>query len=549
MKYSTIKTVLVCLTICFASCSSYKKQHVLETDETSKHYSTYDKSNLSGTSLPVLMPYNRVIDPAGTVVSYGHPDLENHSLDIQEIPNTNFLAIEDRYGIAILNSKTKKIISRWAYQDHPEYRNFMSTYSGIQVVKKDDITEIFWSADDRYNRMAKVFKALWVDKKIIIETTYSFLPIDDAPLALPNELAINTENGKEFLYVVLNGNNTLQKIDLETKKIVWSVYTGVAPYGICITHDKAFVTNWAGDIPAADSKMETAGVPYGKAFIDPETGAASYGSVSVISIEDGQLIKSILVGSHPNDIIQSNNKQHIYVSNGNTDNIYVISPKTLEIEEIISVKIDKGENGFLGDSPNALAISPDDTRLYVANGMDNALAVVKLGTQNTESFIEGFIPTEAYPGGLAIYNNTLFVTNLEGEGARINSLEMSNASNITKSVKEGAYNSHHQKATISIIPIPNSKKLANYTEKVKAQMLNFRIELAKLSPRKNQPARPMPERIGEPSIFKHVIYIIKENRTYDQVLGDMPEGNGSSELCVFGDSITPNQHKLAKDFL
>lgn len=80
-------------------------------------------------------------------------------------------------------------------------------------------------------------------------------------------------------------------------------------------------------------------------------------------------------------------------------------------------------------------------------------------------------------------------------------------------------------------------------------MLNFRIELAKLSPRKNQSAKPMPERIGEPSVFKHVIYIIKENRTYDQVLGDMPEGDGSPELCIFGDSITPNQHKIAKDFL
>ncbi|WP_338356647.1 bifunctional YncE family protein/alkaline phosphatase family protein [Yeosuana marina] len=549
MKHSIIKTLLLCLALYFTACRTYTKQNVLETSETSKHYSTYDTSNLNGTTLPVLMPYNRVIDPAGKVVSYGNPDLENHSLDIQAIPSTNFLAIEDRYGVAILNSKTNKIVSRWAYQDHPEYKNFMSTYSGIQVLKTNDTTEIFWSADDKKNKIAKVFKAIWDTEKLKIETTFDFKPIDDAPLALPNDLAIHTENGKQFLYVVLNGNNTLEKIDLETKKTVWSVYTGVAPYGITINNDKAFVTNWAGDIPTADSKKETAGVPYGSAFIDPQTGSTPFGTVSVISINNGQLIKSIPVGSHPNDIIQSNNKQHIYVSNGNTDNVYVINPKTLETEDIISVKIDTGEEGFLGNSPNALAISPDDAYLYVANGMDNALAVVKLRNQTTESFIEGFIPTEAYPGGLTIYDNTLFVTNLEGEGARVNSLDMSNPMNITKSVKEGAFNSHHQKATVSIIPIPDSKKLASYTERVKAQMLNFRIELAKLSPRKNQPARPMPERIGEPSLFKHVIYIIKENRTYDQILGDMQEGNGSSDLCVFGDSITPNQHKLAKDFL
>ncbi len=549
MKHSTIKTFLICLTVCFAACRSNTNQDALETGETSIHYSTYDTSDLNGTSLPVLMPYNRVIDPAGKLVSYGDPDLENHSLDIQAIPNTNLLAIEDRYGMAVLNSKTSKIVSRWAYRDNPKYKNFMSTYSGIQIMKKDEVTEIFWSADDKRNKIAKVFKAIWDTKKIKIESTFNFKPIDDAPLALPNDLALNTENGKQFLYVILNGNNTLEKIDLETKETVWSVYTGVAPYGITISQDKAFVTNWAGDIPTDDSKTETAGVPYGKAFINPKTGAASFGSVSVISIKDGQFIKSIPVGSHPNDIIQSNNKQHIYVSNGNTDNVYDINPKTFEIEDIISVKIDKGQQGFIGDSPNALAISADDKLLYIANGMDNAVAVVKLRTQNTESFIKGFIPTEAYPGGLTIYNNTLFVTNLEGEGARVNSLEMNNASSITKRVKEGAYNSHHQNATISIIPIPDSEKLATYTDKVKAQMLNFRIKLAKLSPRKNQPARPMPERIGEPSIFKHVIYIIKENRTYDQVLGDMSEGNGNSELCVFGDSITPNQHQVAKDFL
>jgi len=549
MKKIISKAISASLAICLVACGSYTNKNTPNTNEVSKHYSAYDTSDLNGTSLPVLMPYNRIIDPAGTVVSYGHPDLENHSLDIQPIPNTTFLAIEDRYGIAILSSKTNKIVSRWAYQDHPEFKNFMSTYSGIQVLKTNDITEIFWSADDKNNRTAKVFKAIWDDKKIKIETTFDFRPIDDAPLALPNELVINTEDGKQFLYIVLNGNNTLEKIDLDTKETIWTVYTGVAPYGITINHDKAFVTNWAGDIPVSNSKIETAGVPYGKAIIDPKTGATSFGSVSVISIKDGKLIKSIPVGSHPNDIIQSNNKQHIYVSNGNTDNVYVINPITLETEEIISVKIDKGEQGFLGNSPNALAISPNDAYLYIANGMDNALAVVKLRTENTASFIEGFIPTEAYPGGLTIYNNTLFVTNLEGEGARVNSLEMSNVDNITKNVKAGAYNSHHQKATISIIPIPDSKKLANYTEQVKAQMLNFRIELAKLSPRKNQPARPMPERIGEPSLFKHVIYIIKENRTYDQVLGDIPEGDGNSELCIFGDSITPNQHKLAKDFL
>ncbi|HKK12229.1 MAG TPA: bifunctional YncE family protein/alkaline phosphatase family protein [Flavobacteriaceae bacterium] len=549
MKNTIVKIAIISLAIYLTACSSYTKHSAVKPDEISKHFSNYDNSTLNKVSLPVLMPYNRIIDPAGTVVSYGSPDLENHSLDIKPIPGTVFLAVEDRYGIAILNSKTKNIVVRRSYQDNPEYKSYMSTYSGIQVIKSNGITKIFWGADDNYRKIGKVFKAIWDGENITIDTTFNFLPKDDAPLALPNELAVTTENGKAFLYVVLNGNNTLEKIDLSTNKIVWSVYTGVAPYGLVINNNRAFVTNWGGDLPETDSNRETAGVPYGKAFINPKTGAVAMGSVSVISTDDGHIIKSIEVGKHPNDIIQSNDKQFIYVSNGNTDDVYVINAETLSIDEIISLNIDQSVAGFIGDSPNALAISPDDATLYVANGMDNALAVVTLGTSNAKSSIRGFIPTEAYPGGVAIYNNTLFVTNLEGEGSRVNSLEMNRPEPITKGVKDGAFNSHHQKATISIIPIPSDKKLANYTEQVKALMLNFRIELAKLSPRKNQPERPMPERIGEPSVFKHVLYIIKENRTYDQVLGDMPEGDGNKELCIFGDSITPNQHQLAKDFL
>ncbi len=543
------KNIVVLILLSLISCRSLAPEVSYNTEEKARHYADYDVNTLEKNLLPVMMPYNRIINPAGKVISYGSPDLENHTLDIQAIPNSNFLAIEDRYGIAILNSQTNEITDRWTYYDDTSYRGFVSTYSGIQVIENGDVIEIFWSAANKNSGMSKVFKAIWNGKSTKIATTFDFNPAGESPIALPNELAINTENGKRFLYVVLNGNNTLEKIDLKTKKLIWSTPTGVAPYGLVINKDRVFVTNWAGDIPTTNTAEETAGVPYGKAYVDPRTGATNSGSVSVISTYDGQNIKNIPVGLHPNDIISSNNQEKLYISNSNSDNISVIDSEKLEVVETIPVKIDSSENGFIGDSPNALTISSDDSYLYVANGMDNALAVVKLSTTNSKSRLEGFIPTEAYPGGLTIFNNTLYITNLEGEGARVNSLEMKNPSDITKQVTGGAYNSHRQKATISVIPIPNQTELEKYTEKVKFQMLNFRIELAKLSPRKNQPPRPMPERIGEPSVFKHVIYIIKENRTYDQVLGDMPEGDGSKELCIFGDSISPNQHQLARDFI
>jgi len=547
--------IFIVLAIGFTGCHSFfGGKNSTADQEQNHHHSAYDDSTLNRNLLPVMMPYNRMIDPAGQVISFGSPDVENHSLDLKLIPGTSLLAVEDRYGIVLLDKSQHTVVARWTYFDDPKFRNLMSTYSGIEVLGKGDEVQIFWSAANGDNHKSLVFEADWNGKKITLKNTFDFKPEGDSPLALPNELAVNQEDGKQYLYVVLNGNNKLVKIDLATKATVWSVETGAAPYGLVISGNNAFVTNWGGNIPAKNSKAETAGVPYGSVYTDPKTGATNSGSVSVIDLKEGKTVKNILVGLHPNDLISSKNNDFIYVANSNSDDVSVISTQNLNVVETISVKINTGEQGFIGDSPNALALDSAGNYLYVANGMDNALSVIKLGIKTAsgsggKSVVQGFIPTEAYPGGLVVEGNTIFVTNLEGEGARVNSREMGNAEKITTAVPGGAYNSHHQKATVSVIDLPDENQLKQYTKKVKALMLNFRTDLARLSPRKNQPARPIPERIGEPSVFKHVLYIIKENRTYDQVLGDLPNGNGTKELCVFGDSITPNQHRLAKNFV
>ncbi|WP_158826631.1 bifunctional YncE family protein/alkaline phosphatase family protein [Mucilaginibacter lacusdianchii] len=539
------------LPVCFGCHSFFQRDKGQNNQETINHHASYDDSTLNRNTLPVMMPFNRIIDPAGKLIVYGSPELENHSLDLKPIPGTDLLAVEDRYGIAILTPSQQKVVARWSYPDDQRFKSLMSTYSGIDVVQVNNKTQIYWSAASGDSHQSVVFKAEWDGGKLQIADTFTFVPEAPSPLALPNELKVNLENGKPYLYVVLNGNNRLVKINLSDRSTVWSVPTGVAPYGITITNNKAFVTNWGGNTPDGKSQ-ETAGVPYGAVNINPTTGATQAGSVAVIDLSNGKTLKTITVGLHPNDIITSADGKYIYTANGNSDDVTVINTQNLSVAENISVKINPGKQGFIGDSPNALAITPDGSRLYVANGMDNAVAVVQLGAKaggNGTSRLQGFIPTEAYPGGLALLNQTLYVTNLEGEGARVNSREMKGADKETAEVKEGAYNSHRQRATLSIIDVPDDKQLEAHTQKVKALMLNFRTELARLSPRKNQPARPMPERIGEPSIFKHVIYIIKENRTYDQVLGDMTEGRGQKELCLYGDAITPNQHQLARNFV
>ncbi|QEM10433.1 bifunctional YncE family protein/alkaline phosphatase family protein [Mucilaginibacter rubeus] len=559
MKYPKFLLLIFVSSLFFCACHTVSGNKQVSENEQVNMHSAYDDSTLNRHILPVLMPYNRIIDPAGTVISFGDAEDENHSMDVRLIPNTKFIAVEDRYGLTIIDTVAKKVTTRWTYKQDPRYRGLTSTYSGLKVVNIDGQTQIYWSAAAGKGKDSKsyVFQATWNDGKISIQNTLSFKAEGESPLALPNDLAINKENGVNYLYVVLNGNNQLVKISLDDNKTVWTKSTGVAPYGLTITKNKIFLTNWAGPEAVDTLKRETAGVPYGKAYIDPKTGATVQGTVMVMDLAKGDVIKEITVGLHPNAIINSTDEAFVYVANGNSDMVSVISTSSLQNIAAIDVKLNPGKKSYIGDTPNALAINADGTTLYVANGLDNAVAMVKLGgktslkgTGNDE--VKGFIPTEAYPGGLAVDGNNLFVTNLEGEGSRVGTDEIGK-SNLKGDLPGGddvvAYNSHHLKATVSMISIPDEATLKQYTQKVQNLNLSFRQQIAQLLPRKNVAPKPIPERIGEPSVFNHVLYIIKENRTYDQVLGDMPEGDGNKSLCIYGDSVTPNQHNLARNFL
>ncbi|HEY4334237.1 MAG TPA: alkaline phosphatase family protein, partial [Puia sp.] len=243
---------------------------------------------------------------------------------------------------------------------------------------------------------------------------------------------------------------------------------------------------------------------------------------------------------------------YLYICNGNSDNISVFDVRRGVVTDSIAVGLFSGTITYYGSSPNALQLDRSGTMLYVANGFDNALCVVQLGRNAAtggkgRTMIKGYIPTEAYPGGIALLGDVLYVANIEAEGSRV----LSTARGL-KAGKEGApiraYTIHQELGSLSIIPVPNQRVLKGYTKKVREQSLLFRLAMTNRAPRRRIAPRPVPERIGEPSVFKHVVYIIKENKTYDQVFGDMPQGRGMSGLCIYGDSVTPNQHRLSSAF-
>jgi YVTN family beta-propeller protein len=518
-----------------------------------------DDSTLYQTKAPFIMPYNRILDPVGQSVQFGDGALENHSLDAVKLPDDKTLVVEDRFGIAFFDIDSKKLIHRWAYNAEDKFKGTMSTFSGISTIVYHDSTFIFWGAGGRdvffggnINKKVNSFvlQAYWDGKKAKIVNAFPFQAIAPATIALPNQVVPKIENDELYFYTVLNGNNQLAKVSVSDQKKIYTMPTGVAPYGLEVINDKVFVSNWAGPVPDSTNGFETAGIPWGKAYVDSKTGAMSQGSVSVLNTKTGKLLNEIKVGLHPNAIISSPDKKLIYVANGNSDNISVIDAIKENVIDSIEVGLFYEHKAYVGSSPNGLAINAEGSVLYVANGLDNAICVVDLKHKSGEKnySINGFIPTEAYPSAIVLHENKMVLCNLESIGAR--ALQETDFDDEGKNPREKikAFNAHKQMASISFVNIPTQSQLMELTEKVKKLNLAYRMELTNLAPRPNVAPVPVPERIGEPSVFKHVLYIIKENRTYDQVLGDLPQGRGMKSLCIFGDSVTPNQHKFAKEY-
>ena len=351
---------------------------------------------------------------------------------------------------------------------------------------------------------------------------------------IPAGLAISPDG--RHLYVVLNLSNQLVELDATGGNVLRTFAVGVAPYDVVLVGQKAYVSNWGGRRPATDSPTGPAGRGT-LVRVDPVRHIANEGSVSVIDLGANRVLDEIIVGLHSSALAQSPSGRHVVVANAASDTLSVIDTRTDKVVETIWTRPSPAD--IFGASPTALAFDTAGKTLFVCNGTHNAVAVISF--RPGESKLTGLIPTGWFPGAIVHdgARHALYVANVKGIGPG------------KKDAKTGkvSSNSHQYFGSLSLMPIPGKKALAAHTQTV---LRNYRapaLEAARLLPRPGQPARPVPERVGEPSVFKHVVYIIKENRTYDQVLGDMKEGNGEPSLCIFGEQVTPNQHKLCRDFL
>ena len=344
--------------------------------------------------------------------------------------------------------------------------------------------------------------------------------------------------GRRLAVLPLIRDNRVAVVDLVTNKVVARVQVGIAPFGAVISSDGgvAYVSNWGGRLPTdRDLTLPTGLDPKADQVVVDRRGIASTGTVTRLDLATGRATATIAVGLHPTAMVWDEDRHRLYVANGNQDSVSVIDTRTQQVRQTLAIQ--PFQVRVPGIAPTALALSPDGRRLFVACGGINAVAMLEAETGR----IEGLIPTAWYPNGLSVSpdGEYLGVSTLLGAGSGWNE-------------KPRERFVHAYRGSISVVPVPDQAQLASYTTAVAENnhlRLGGRPEPAVRPVTSNVRPLPIPRRAGDPSPIEHVVYIIKENRTYDQLFGDLPKGNGDPSLVMFGAAVTPNHRKLASDFV
>jgi YVTN family beta-propeller protein len=491
---------------------------------------------------PVSVPVNQVLTPAGRQVEL--PGLRPQVVALS--PDGQWLAVSGKTPELVLIDPETGVIRQRVPLPAEAARDGSPTSVSSNILKPDkdgqvSFTGLVLSPDGRrlylsnVNGSIKVFD-IGPDQQVTALHSLS-LPKTGLPerqREIPAGLALSPDGRR--LFVAGNLSNRLLELDAVSGRLLRAFDVGVAPFDVVLCGQKAYVSNWGGRRPDTQSVTGPAGQGT-RVRVDPVRFIANEGTVSIVDLEQGSVTQEISTGLHASALALSPDARHLFVANAASDTVSVIDTSSDRVVETISLRWDAADP--FGASPNALVMDPSGKTLFVCNGTQNAVAVVAF--QPGQSKLAGMIPTDWYPGAITFdaTRRALYVANIKGIGS-------GRHYGPGEKIK---FNSHQYFGTLSLIPLPNDDQLKRHTRTVLANYQRARAQQAQLPPRPGRRPQPVPERAGEPSVFKHVVYVIKENRTYDQVLGDLKEGNGDRELCVFGEAITPNQHKIAREFV
>lgn len=326
------------------------------------------------------------------------------------------------------------------------------------------------------------------------------------------------------IYAVTKEDNSLYVADTKTRKVISHLPLGGEGYTCLLSPDKAilYISCWGCD------------------------------KVLIYDTKAAKLSGSVAVGDNPNDMCITRRGQYLYVANANDNSVSVIDLKKQTVIETLNSSLYPDSPS--GSTPNSVALSSDEKTLFIANADNNSISVFDVSTPGL-SKSKGFIPAAWYPTCVRVTGEKILISNGKGLTSHANPL----GPNPTRKGGKVVYRANGKEVTVreqyiggllrgtmQIINTPDEKTMSQFTKLVYQNTpYNKNTELKS----EGETGNPLPMNIGDPSPIKHIFYIIKENRTYDQVLGDMPGGNGDTSLVLFGEKITPNLHALAREFV
>ncbi|MGH9783119.1 MAG: YncE family protein, partial [Terriglobia bacterium] len=423
----------------------------------------------------ILVPSNQLLAPAGQRVQFrGRP------VDLALSPTGNTVAVLLPNLVQLFSPSGELLRS---------IRLRIASLGGLAFTPDGA-----WVASSQANGAEGGDSIALADVSDTVGVRYLPLPLNSVPAGLASDAS------GENLYVALNRLNAVGKMDLRRGELVQTVSVGVAPFGVAITPqgDRLFVTNWGGQHPTA---ADPRGISSGTATLVDARGIASSGTVSVIDPANFNVIAEIPVGLHPSGIQIRPDGGLAAIANANSDSVTLLDTRSLQVVD--TIPIPAFPSGYFGSSPATVAFSPNGNWLYVACAGNNAVAVLE--RDGFSYALRGFVPTDWYPVALAVGRlrpdaETVYVANSKGIGSR--------------SGVPGRYSVLAATGTINIFP----GGTASITDWDSISFVNDPFRNAVTPENSPQNLRALG--------IEHVFLIIKENRTYDQVLGDLGRGNG-----------------------
>ena len=482
----------------------------------------------------VLLPNQWSLRPAGKQVELG-----DFPVNIAVHPDGRFAAVLHsgfgRHEIIVVDLKTAKVVSRTPL--HDSFYGLAFSYDGRHLYCSGGDDEIVHVFNFKKGRLTP-------DPDIRLR--------DVRQRGIPCGLAISKKEGE--LFVANVWGQTVSEVNPAVPTNVTDIlFAAGAANPTAVFKNRGHIDPYLAAVQkraraALDPTKPDAPFPYGCVLDEKHhrlyVSLWAQSCVAVVDLKSHQVAARWATGEHPNEMLLTKSGRHLFVANANLNTVTVLDTATGQAVETLNAAL--GPAALPGSTPNSLALSPDETKLFVANACNNNIAVFDVSTIG-KSHALGFIPAGWYPTSVRVTPDGKELLVADGKGLISKADPFGPEPGKTNYVAS-QYIGGLFPGALSIIDLPQGRKFAPQLAAWTAQAYQCTPQHS-VAPVVPAADNPVPVRPGRPGLIKYCIYVIKENRTYDQVLGDMKEGNGDSTLCLFPEKVTPNEHKIARDFV